>query len=162
MIRISLTEGELALCQKASEDIYQANRNRGIVDGKVQDEFTPTHMDFLARCAEAAVMKHVGRPIRFEVAGPDDDWKKIAKDTWDIPGVAEVRSTNHATGRLLVNPGDDPQRPYVLVRTHELPVLIIVGWMPGHMAQNPKYWCDWLRRPAFLVDNTDLLTFNSG
>jgi len=54
-------------------------------------------------------------------------------------GEFEVRTTAYGTGRLLVNPSDDPQRKYLLVTIPAYDLANICGWMYGYEAQDEIY-----------------------
>lgn len=81
----------------------------------------------------------------------------------DISGTVQVRGTPRADGCLLVHkPGrganlDDPNDAFVLVTGCD-GTYTIRGWLPGHAAMLPEYWCDRGRngRPAFFVPQAAL------
>lgn len=77
----------------------------------------------------------------------------------DVGGLVEVRSIERASHRLIVNPDDKPERPFVLAfidltrgNGRTLPV-DLRGWIFGVDAQQDKHWgtLDDGRPPTFAV-----------
>ena len=97
-------------------------------------------------CAEYAVAKHLGVFWNGNMGNLKAD---------DV-GPFQVRSTEHANGRLILHEGDPSDKLYVLV-TGRCPSYVIQGWIKGEDGQNPKYWTDpSTGRPAFFVTTADL------
>jgi len=71
-------------------------------------------------------------------------------------GDLEVRSTQHASGRLILHPKDKDESKYFLV-TGVNGVYQIHGWMFGRDGKQNKYWKDPSQgRPAYFIPKNDL------
>lgn len=73
----------------------------------------------------------------------------------DVDGL-QVRTTDYRSGRLTLHPKDNRDQAFVLCRTHELPAVLIVGWVWGDEAMTPEHWGalpNHLDRPCYWVPN---------
>ena len=85
-------------------------------------------MEIEGACGELAVAKFTGRTwLGVGIMRGDD-----------VPGL-QVRTTRHATGRLLVRHDDDDAATFVLV-TGRTPVFVIRGWLYGWEAKRDEWW----------------------
>jgi|ERR1700677_1913020 len=92
-------------------------------------------------CSEYAVAKYLGL-----------FWNgNLGNLKADDVGPFQVRSTEHANGRLILHKGDPGDRLYVLV-TGRCPSYVLQGWISGADGQNEEYWTDPQGgRPAYFV-----------
>lgn len=105
----------------------------------------------LGACAELAVAKLTGT-----------FWNgALGNLSADDVGELQVRYTDKPNGRLIVHPKDQDDKKFVLVRGAP-PKMLVVGWMYGRDAKKKEYWDDptWQNRPAYFVDNDDLVGFD--
>jgi hypothetical protein len=63
-----------------------------------------------------------------------------AHDTADVGDNIEVKHTKHANGHLILqNRGPGRPTDVAILVTGFSPVYVLMGWMPVHMAKQPKY-----------------------
>jgi hypothetical protein len=86
-------------------------------------------------CAEMAVAKAVDRYWDMSVG-------RIGGSRDGDVGQLEIRQTDRADGSLIVRPGDNPARPFVLV-TGRNGRYTVHGWITGQEARRPE----WVREP---------------
>jgi len=90
----------------------------------------------------------------------NSDWVDFStsfKELTSDVGNLQVRATDFEYGRLFVHPKDNDDQPYVLVRTHKLPVVKLIGWMMGVEAKRKEWWQELRKgRPCFIVPNNQL------
>lgn len=80
-------------------------------------------------------------------------------------GVAQVRMTAHATGRLLIRPDDAKlatiDAPWVLVIQHDLYRYTLAGWIIGREGLHAKYLASPAgREPAYFIPQDVLRSFD--
>jgi hypothetical protein len=116
-IAVQLDPEEVALCRERGNQRQKHAEERGFKPyGYASSE---TH--FRGYAAEMAFSKYLGVPM------PEGwDWASDVRRGYDVAGW-HVRSRKSSTGTLLIKP-KDPEGNYVLVLTHQLPVLYIAGW----------------------------------
>jgi hypothetical protein len=123
-IAIQLDPEETALCRKRGNQRQQHAEERG---------FKPygyggAELHFRGYAAEMAFSKYLGVPM------PSGwDWKSDISRGYDVGGW-HVRSRSKPDGTLLVKPRD-PDGNYVLILTHQLPVLYVAGWTTAERAR---------------------------
>ena len=117
-------KGQGLLRNKSAKDAGRTN-NYGL-QGAGEKE------DILGAIGERVVAKYLGVPWN---SGEDFS----IRHDGDVAGF-EVRTTKHRNGRLLIAPGDDPKRIYILVTYEKGWVFVIRGWMLGAKAMEyPLY-----------------------
>lgn len=91
-------------------------------------------------------------PAAFASVGSDNNGEDV--------GGAQIRSTRHETGRLLIHPEDRDEQIFVLV-IGALPTYRLVGWMRASDAKRPEWWDEekmW-RCPCWAVPQDALHAF---
>jgi len=66
-------------------------------------------------------------------------------------GEFEVRTTAYQTGKLLIDPSDNPERKYLLVTLPSHYTANIIGWMYGWEAQDQKFFDPKMRFPCYAI-----------
>jgi hypothetical protein len=94
--------------------------------------------DFNGALGEMMLAKHLDRFWAGAFGGPD------------VGQCYQVRATDHPLGKLICHPEDADDQPFVLARIL-LPEVHLVGWLWGHEAKFPGYWCTDYGRPAFFA-----------
>jgi len=148
IIRVRLTWAEIEECGhwavKRSVENYRLERSH-------RYGFIGTGLDnhFHGCLGEKAVAKHFGIKLTADELG------KVDVDPY------EVRATEYHSGRLVLHPGDRDHSPFVLARVHELPDVLLMGWIMGNRGKRKEWWgeCQPEKpkdRPAFWVPNGEL------
>jgi hypothetical protein len=126
-------------------------KNRRSAHGYNESDPLKVHLQRFV--AELAISLITGQPLAC-VFGTLND---AATKPPDVGANLQVRSTEYATGHLIVHPGDSAKDLFILVIVRGRN-LTLKGWLPGCEAQEPKYWGDKFSngRPAFFVPQGDL------
>ncbi len=125
-VTVGLSAEEVRVARFVAETKYEWCRAHGAVhtaEGQV-----PLDVQVEASCAELAVAKHLNLFWNFD--------RQRNRSIGDVGGY-EVRFTSK--GRLLIRPGDDLARPYVLVTGGE-GVYVTRGWIRGSEVE--EGWLD--------------------
>jgi len=151
---VSLDPDELARADRYAEERVLNHEEVGSTDVAglgLQDREARLALDLDGVLGEMAVARWLGFAYVH------------TKGAFKVPdvGPAYVRSTRHATGHLIVRPGD-PAGPYVLV-VDRRPAFRIAGWLPSEVARTfPLRKPDRSRPAAYLVPQPDLMDLPEG
>lgn len=151
MVKVSLTKHNLLY----AAFIGISRRVKGI--GKpgrygVNNQDVGWNIDCDSCCAEAAVAKHFnlwwdGALGNFTAA--------------DVGSKIQVRSTRWKSGKLILHKDDSDDHLFILVLTHEEPVMILAGWIYGKDGKKEKWWdVDGKNFPAYFIKQSDLNDMN--
>jgi len=143
MITVTLTEYEMAMCERVGRDRYADARERrrdpGLgptSEGKVAGDIRGAQCEFACSLG----LNLFWRP-----------WFAVVKGNKDVGDLAEVRSTDLPNGRLIVKPAADDDDPYVLVRqtgrTHDL-----LGWLEAGTAKRIAPLTKQFGDPMHMID----------
>lgn len=111
-----------------------------------------------------------GWQIHIEGAAGEQAFAKWSNRYWsgnlgnlraaDVGSKVQVRTTRHATGRLILHPDDekDPPDDVFVLLTGAAPTFCIRGWIYGRDGKTDAYWTDptGKNRPAFFVPQSAL------
>lgn len=88
------------------------------------------------------------------------DWQRWRTEGHDVSGV-EVRTTTHSNGRLIVQPHNPDDSPYVLVvLTRDHTRADLRGWLWGHEVKHHANWQAHWPKPTFAAAQSDLRPVN--
>lgn len=143
MVEINLSAGDIAYAMTEAVARFNFNRARG---NDASKGAAPTWVEQLAREVSGCLGEiAIGRWMDKYPFSLFEERKM-----GDV-GEFEVRTTAYFTGKLLINPADDPERKYLLVTLPAYNTARIVGWMWGYEAQQDQYWDTKLRIPTYVV-----------
>lgn len=137
-------------------------------------------------CAQIAAMRMTrnmrdGRRERYGAAGTEGPFERhlfgcygemaVAKrfnlfwagtfgdfDAVDVGGKVQVRATARPDRRLILHDDDDDAHPFVLALAHDLPNIVLRGWLFARDGKRKEFWDDPQGgRPAFFVPQSALL-----
>ena len=139
---VTLTASELLLASGVGARRHAANLIAGRHDRHGAPPDWSVHIE--GGCGELAAAKALGCYWPASV-----DFRE--RQSGDLPGGVEVRTTSHATGCLLLHPEDADDRRYILV-TGRAPTFEVRGWCRGWEGKHQSFWKDPAGgRPAFFV-----------
>jgi len=116
-IAIELSEDEMRLCRDRGRQRQSYAEQRGFQ----AYGFASAELHTRGYLGECAFAKYLGIPV------PSDwTWEGDRRRGHDVGGY-QVRTAYSASGRLLIRPTDKPGN-YVLLLTHDRPVIWLVGW----------------------------------
>ena len=143
MVEINLSAGDIAYAMTEAVARFNFNRARG---NDASKGAAPTWVEQLAREVSGCLGEiAIGRWMDKYPFSLFEERKM-----GDV-GEFEVRTTAYSTGKLLINPTDDPERKYLLVTLPAYNTAHIVGWVWGYEAQQDQYWDTKLRIPTYVV-----------
>jgi len=143
VVEINLSAGDIAYAMTEAVARFNFNRARG---NDASKGAAPTWVEQLAREVSGCLGEiAIGRWMDKYPFSLFEERKM-----GDV-GEFEVRTTAYSTGKLLINPTDDPERKYLLVTLPAYNTARIVGWMWGYEAQQDQYWDTKLRIPTYMV-----------
>lgn len=143
MVEINLSAGDIAYAMTEAVARFNFNRARG---NDASKGAAPTWVEQLAREVSGCLGEiAIGRWMDKYPFSLFEERKM-----GDV-GEFEVRTTAYSTGKLLINPTDDPERKYLLVTLPTYNTARIVGWVWGYEAQQDQYWDTKLRIPTYMV-----------
>lgn len=152
-IQITLSRDDLKLAAKVSRLRDSENRHVGRPDGKVVANGLMANME--GAVGELAVSKALSLPWDGKFF-KDNEWLTWRNVGHDVSGL-EIRSTSHKLGRLIAHPKDKGDSPFILVRLHEKPNILIAGWAFGRDIKKAEFWQDvGYGRPCFYLPNDKL------
>lgn len=123
-IAIQLDPEEMVHCRKRGNQRQQEAEERGFKPYG----YGSAELHFRGYAAELAFSKYLGAQM------PTGwDWESDVRRGFDVAGW-HVRSRSKPDGKLIVKPRD-PDGNYVLVLTHQIPVLHIAGWTTAERAR---------------------------
>lgn len=135
------------------------NRKAGQADGLVDKSKGSVSADVEGALGEYAVAHALQLP--WDGAFKDYEvWLQWRNTGHDVSGI-EVRTTRHLTGRLIVQPWNDDDRPYVLVvlsgpADDGSYTADIKGWAWGREAKHSCYWMSRWPRPTYALQQRNL------
>jgi hypothetical protein len=147
MIVVTLTWPEICVAAQVATMRRVQNMKLGSARRYGDDDFDGVwQTDAISCLAEMAVAKHF-----------DHFWCGAIGDysAADAGPVFQVRSTEWASGRLILHPEDHDDAPYVLARVRQNKVTL-VGWVYGYEGKQQEYWSAPQAHPnrlAFFVPN---------
>lgn len=131
------------------------NRKSGQKDGLVDKTKGSVEADIEGAIGEYAV----SQALDLEWDGDFrtyEDWKNWRSDGHDVCGL-EVRTTRHPGGCLIVQPGNDPDRPYVLaLLSSDNREVSIPGWAWGYEVKKDEFWKEHWPRPTYAMEQSFL------
>jgi hypothetical protein len=144
---IKLLDSDLEYAKQVAAKRNNSQRNAHRGDGVVMA--SSIYADVIGAEGELAVSKGLGLPW-------DGEWLPIESwDTWKLDGhdvgQIEVRSTKHASGRLILHPNDKDFSPYVLVISTNSPEFRLAGWCFGNEGKKSSYWRTNVPKPCYMV-----------
>ena len=143
MVEINLSAGDIAYAMTEAVARFNFNRARG---NDASKGAAPTWVEQLAREVSGCLGEiAIGRWMDKYPFSLFEERKM-----GDV-GEFEVRTTAYSTGKLLINPADDPERKYLLDTLPAYNTARMVGWMWGYEAQQDQYWDTKLRIPTYVV-----------
>ena len=151
---ITLTNEELKHAAQIALLRNKSQRLAGRADGKVIE--SSIMADTIGAEGELAVSKALGLPWDGSWL-PIPLWDKWKREGNDV-GRLEVRTTNHATGRLILHHSDKDNSPYILVISNERPIFRLAGWLFASEGKHKKYWATHVPRPCYMVKQQHLRT----
>jgi hypothetical protein len=151
--RVFLTDEEYRVAvaeavrrQTENEQVGRPGRNGGPEVGQVA-----LHYNILGAIGELAVAKYLS--VKENVFSD----KVPNRNSEDLPGNIDVKTTDKHAGRLIVQHDADPEKIFVLVTVTDNRTAWIQGWSYGHEAMRGRYWDSPVRgRPAFFVPQKNL------
>lgn len=148
---------EIESIRTIAEKRNSEQRKSGQRDGLIDKSKGSVTADIEGALGEYAVARGLNLPWdgAFKSA---EAWQSWRVDGHDVSGL-EVRATRHETGRLIVQPWNSNEKPYILVvlRSKETEhAARLVGWCWGHEAKQEKNWMNHWPRPCFAVAQADL------
>ena len=143
VIEINLTPGDVAFAATEATARFNYNRAKG---NDASRGAAPTWVEQVAReisgcLGEIAI-------ARWQDKFP---FSLFSERKMGDVGEFEVRTTAYSSGKLLIDPTDDPQRKYLLVTLPSHYRANICGWMYGYEAQEEKYFDQKMRMPCYAV-----------
>ena len=143
MVIVKLSPGDVAFATTEAAARFNYNRAKG---NDASRGAAPTWVEQVAReisgCLGEIAIARWQDKFPFSLF---DDRKQ-----GDV-GEFEVRTTAYVTGKLLINPEDDPKRKYLLVTLPDHYTAHIVGWMYGFEAQTQQFFDAKMRFPCFAI-----------
>jgi hypothetical protein len=149
MIPARLDPLEMALAKGVAHARARNAKTTGAADRTHSPD--PLAMDVGGAAAEYVVARHVDRfwnALAAQYHGALD----VGRGPFGLSGQWDVKWTRLDAGHLIVQPGNPPDRTYVLV-VGEPPDLRIVGAVSGDRACTADYW----RGAGWWVPQTDLI-----
>ena len=149
---IKLTLEDITLAAQVAQQRNSSQREAGRADGLVKG--SSLGRDIQGAEAELAVSRALNLPWDGKwLPIPEwDQWKHHGNDV----GKLEIRSTDRATGRLILHPSDKDHSPYLLVLSHARPVYKLIGWVYGADGKRNEYWRTNVPRPCYMVPQEEL------
>jgi len=143
VIEIKMSPGDISYAMTEAVSRFNFNRARG---NDASKGAAPTWVEQLARevsgcLGELAIGRWMDK-YPFSV---------FEKRKMGDVGEFEVRTTAYVTGKLAINPNDNPERKYLLVTLPNYHTANIVGWLWGYEAQQEQYWDDKIKMPTYMV-----------
>lgn len=151
---ITLSWQEMYLCATAASMRSLANmrEGRGARYG-FDNSLGRFDADIIGCIGEMAVAKY----FNFYWGG----WNRADLNGNDVGGKVQVRSRRRAHYELMLHREDKDNDPFVLALVHDLPNVILRGWIFAHAGKRPEYWSDPAGgRPAFFVPQSALWTMD--
>ena len=142
-IEIKLTPGDLSFAQHEGVARYNYNRAKG---HDISKQSGATWVEQVAHevagcLGELAIARWLDNfPFSTFADRKDGD-----------VGEFEVRATAYATGKLLLQKNDNPERKYLLVTLPTVYTAYIHGWMWGYEGMVDEYYNTSMRNPCFAI-----------
>lgn len=154
MVLVKLSQEVIDAVTTIAQRRNAENRAAGQADGLVDHAKGSIAVDVEGALGEYAVARAFG--LEWDGAFKDyDSWQAWRSDGHDVSGL-EVRTTRHANGRLIVQPWNDDEKPYVLVVLRSDTEADVVGWCWGFQAKQDHYWRHNWPRPTYAVEQSAL------
>ena len=155
-MKIEVPDSVLHKIAKTARRRNAENRTAKQTDGLVSGHNkTSLRADFEGAIGEWAVAKALDLEWDGEFF-EHGDWEVWRTEGHDVEGL-EVRTTMYRFGRLIVQPSNKDDVPYVLVTLAEdYREAHLRGWSWGRDVKQPKHWQEFWARPTYAMAQSDL------
>ena len=151
---IELSAADLAEVKEAAEARQGTNRGAANPDGAVIASFKADYLGAIGEKGLSLIMKKDwdGKHFSYE------QWLKWRHAGGDVSGL-EGKCTDHPYGRLWLREKQiwHPERPYVLLKAHNLPKVLAAGWAYGKDIRQDQYLEQGnYGKPCYYIPNSEL------